>query len=114
MTGSAGMRWTLCIIICYIKGRGSGRGKIKNRLGSDPGGFFLEGAKATFFVAFFILVLSSFFLRFWRGFESQHASQNRFLESFLGCLFGTLILEPFLMYFTVSFKAQLLENSDFT
>ena len=70
MTGSAGTRWTLCIIICYIKGRGSGRGRVKNWLRFDPGGFFLEVPKATFFVAFFDVVLSLFFLRFWKGFES--------------------------------------------
>ena len=50
---------------------------------------------AYFFESFVNIDFDTIFLRFWMGLGGQNASQNQFLESFLGCLFGTIILEPF-------------------
>ena len=78
-----------------------------------PNGFalaFFSGFFRVFFQYRFFIDFSSIL----DGFGGQNCSQNRFLDSFLGCFFGTLILDNFLMRFYVFVNAKFLENNDFT
>ena len=68
----------------------------------------------SFFKSFFKHRFYKFFLRFWWVLEAKMAPQIDFWRGFWEAFLGPSFWSVFSMHFDVFFKAQLLENSDFT